>query len=162
MPWGQEREGQASVSHDAACYPRSPCSWSSLLTGQPVLALLPHQGHKTRVLQRCTGASLLARSLMWEPRLQHHLLHGSWLPPCYQTVLLGDVSSFPPLPLSHTTLHDDWRALGHSLSTGPPLVSLQVSSLPVPKGTLSRLGCPLPEQTASPGLLSLCQPHPQL
>ena len=99
---------------------------------------------------------------MWEPRLQHHLLHGSWLPPCCQTVLLGDVSSFPPLPLSHTTLHDYWRALGHSLSTGPPLVSLQVSSLPVPKGTLSRLGCPLPEQTTSPGLLSLWQPHPQL
>lgn len=119
-------------------------------------------GDKTRVLQRCTGASLLARSLMWEPRLQHHLLHGSWLPPCCQTVLLGDVSSFPPLPLSHTTLHDYWRALGHSLSTGPPLVSLQVSSLPVSKGTLSRLGCPLPEQTTSPGLLSLWQPHPQL
>ena len=64
------------------------------------------------------------------------------LAPTPLLVLLGDVSSFPPHPLSHTTLHDDWRALGHSLSTGPPLVSLQVSSLPLPKGILSRLACP--------------------
>ena len=55
VPWGQEREGQASVSHDAACHPRSPCPWSSLLTGQPALALLPHQGTRLEFFRGALG-----------------------------------------------------------------------------------------------------------